>query len=75
MTIAACYDLQLECDGDGCIEENCRRGDYDLTRANFTGEFCAGCRRRARKAGWKMFKNGSCLCPSCVKRGAEVHAP
>lgn len=71
MTIAACYDLQLECDG-----ENCAAGDYgDKRRATITGELGSKCRRQAKRAGWRLFLRGKlagfCLCPSCVRRGAK----
>lgn len=69
--IAACYDLQLECDGEGCAA-----GDYGQNlRVNIIGEHGSNCRRRAKRSGWRLFPRGKlaglCLCPSCNTRGAR----
>jgi hypothetical protein len=70
--IASGYDLQLECDGEGCHARPGREPAIE----SFTGELGADCRRRARKAGWVMYfrgvNAGRCLCPSCVARGAQL---
>jgi len=67
MTIAACYDLRLECDG-----RDCKAGEYGLRKVSeYTHEFGATARARARKSGWVLYwRSGLCLCPSCVRRGA-----
>lgn len=69
MTIAACYDLRLECDGEGC-----RHGGYGRRAvAQWNLELGSACRAAARRAGWKMFAaTGLCLCPKCVKSGARA---
>jgi hypothetical protein len=72
MTIAACYDLLLECDVPGCDN-----GEYGARRqAEYTGEFGSNCRKRARKAGWWFdWKNGLCACPPCAKAGHRPTVP
>jgi hypothetical protein len=65
------YTLMLYCDND--IHPN---GFVDLdSTLKAEGEFTfdgpksySTVRKMARQAGWKLKKDGSCLCPDCNKR-------
>lgn len=67
--IAGCYDLRLECDGEGC-----EAGEYGARAIReWNLELGSACRAAARRAGWRWSnETGLCRCPSCVKRGAEA---
>ncbi len=62
--IAGCYDLHLYCDG-----VDCTAGDFGYpAEGEFTGdETGSRARARARRRGWKLLRDGSCLCPVCNK--------
>lgn len=65
--IAGCYDLHLYCDGVGCTYD---RDNYGRADAEFTGdETGAAARSRARRVGWKLLRDGRCLCPRCASAG------
>lgn len=66
--IAGCYTLDLYCDTPDC-PTNYKHGAYNPVE--FTDELGSVCRRRARKAGWKLGSDGSCLCPKCNGRKPE----
>lgn len=67
--IAGCYDLHLYCDG-----VDCARGRYgEQAKSEYSGdETGAAARARARRAGWKLLRDGRCLCPGCKKAGVSV---
>lgn len=72
---AGCYSLDLYCDNQGCAKEyrtdtaGCLVDKHGHTWGEFphqyTGEFGADCKRRARKAGWVIKPGGVALCPKC----------
>lgn len=66
--ITGCYDLRLQCDGAGCSH------GLDGFAAEFehTHEHGSTARRAARDRGWKLKRNGQCLCPRCDMRGANA---
>ena len=67
--IAGCYDLHLYCDG-----VDCARGKFhEQQQGEFTGdETGSRARARARRAGWKLFRDGRCLCPGCKAAGVAL---
>lgn len=70
MTMAGCYDLRLECDGEDCMAASDRLG---RAIGEWNLELGSACRAAARRAGWRWDSaTGLCLCPSCVKRGAKA---
>jgi len=69
--IAGCYDLHVYCDGIGCTHD--RNGYGYRADAEFTGdETGARARARARKAKWRLFPDGRCLCPKCREDGTPL---
>lgn len=67
--IAGCYDLHLYCDGVECERNRFR----ERAQGEFTGDDTgAAARARARRAGWKLFRDQRCLCPGCRKAGAKL---
>jgi hypothetical protein len=69
MTMAGCYDLVLECDGEDCAAG--RDGMRAIAAWNL--ELGSACRAAARRAGWRWDNvTGLCRCPNCVKRGAGI---
>lgn len=67
--IAGCYDLHLYCDGVECERNRFR----ERAQGEFTGDDTgAAARARARRAGWKLFRDQRCLCPGCMKAGAKL---
>jgi hypothetical protein len=66
MPVVACYDMHLYCDVPGC-----EHGEYGVRKeAEYTGdERGSQARRRARRAGWWLGRNGACACPKCAKAG------
>jgi len=67
--MAGCYDLRLECDGEGCAA-----GAYGMrATGEWNLELGSACRKAARRAGWRWDKaTGMCRCPSCVARNAKI---
>jgi hypothetical protein len=59
--IVGCYDMQLYCDNT-----EAHQGYGENEPAEFTGETAAGCRRQARKAGWRFTQDGRVFCRRCV---------
>lgn len=64
MTWAGCYSLDLYCDnskngGDDGIHR------WDEFPHQYNDEFGATCRAIARKDGWVIRKDGTCICPKC----------
>jgi hypothetical protein len=59
MSWAGCYALDLYCDNTS--------GDHDFSEfpKQYTGELGTTCRANARKAGWIIRGDGSCICPKC----------
>lgn len=60
--MAGCYTLHLYCDnatpGDGVHE-------FREFPHEYSDEMGTVCRAKARKAGWVIKKDGTCLCPKC----------
>jgi hypothetical protein len=64
------YELHLYCDGAGC-----RNGLYRRHPANseYTGsESRAQAWKQARADGWRLMKDGRCLCTRCRAKGAKL---
>ena len=69
-----CYVLDLYCDseshpGFNWKTDNIQDGKFP---DQFTAEFGYECRKQAKEAGWKLFRNGNALCPRCAGERREV---
>lgn len=68
MTWAGCYSLDLYCDKVGANLPNQPNDGihrWDEFPHQYTDESGATCRAMARKAGWIIHTDGSCICPKC----------
>jgi hypothetical protein len=68
MTWAGCYSLDLYCDNakpplPGQATDGVHA--WDEFPHQFTDELGSVCRAEARKAGWIIRMDGSCICPKC----------
>lgn len=65
------YSLHLYCDGDpGCptrLSSARASGMSTESRAPFEADASSGAKAEkiARRAGWTLRRDGSCLCPAC----------
>jgi hypothetical protein len=68
--MVGCYSLHLYCDRAGCPNGRALPdGDQGRPPGEFTHDKNeAGAMRRARKAGWKILTDWTCLCPACAKK-------
>lgn len=57
--IAGAYSLHLYCDNESDDHA------YKEFPHEYVDEFGSSCRRRARKAGWKLYRDGRAICPKC----------
>lgn len=57
------YAMDLYCDIDN------PQHLYNEFPHSFTGETNAECKKQARKRGWKFKKDGTVVCPKCVRKG------
>jgi len=74
--IVGCYTLDLYCDNKPAhqylwISDYMSDGKFPV---QFIGERGCDCRQQARKAGWKLMRDGRALCPRCTgaKAGRDV---
>lgn len=68
--IVGCYLLSLYCDATAVPAG---RHVFAEFPHDFTSEFGSTCRRKARRAGWKLdLKTGMALCPKCAAAGAPL---
>lgn len=63
MSVAECYDLSVQCDGEH------PPGVY--VRNDFTGTNKREAHVAMRKVGWKLGPNFTAYCPACVKKRGE----
>jgi len=64
--IVGSYTLELYCDAPASDPLHARYQGCD-GQAEYTAETGAACRRQARIAGWKLKRDGTCVCPQCRK--------
>lgn len=60
--VIGCYDLHLYCSFENPEHE------YKEFPHCYSDEFGYRCRARARRHGWKLFKDGRAMCPKCTKK-------
>jgi hypothetical protein len=64
MTWAGCYALDLYCENaKGHVPDGVHT--WDEFPHQYTDEFGSACRAKARKAGWIIRMDGTCICPKC----------